>query len=178
MKFDVVIGNPPYQENTAGSIDAQATPVYDKMVKEAKKISSQYLSLIMPSRWMNGGFGLDNFRKEMIEDTHLRVLYDYIDARDCFSGVSITGGVCHFLRDTSYNGLCNIHTFYNNKEKISNRYLQEKGLDTFIRFYEGLTILNKVKKLNEKSFSDIAPVLQNKIVLTYLLQYLTYTAHK
>jgi len=156
MKFDVIISNPPYQLSTAGSVESQATPIYQKFIGQAKKLNPRYLTMIVPSRWMNGGFGLDAFRSEMLQDKRIRVLHDYLNASDCFSGISLTGGVCYFLWDRDHEGMCQVYTHGENQSTTeSTRYLLEPGLDTFIRFNEAISILNKVRAKNEGSFSDI-----------------------
>lgn len=156
MKFDVIVGNPPYQLNTGGSIESQALPIYQKFIIQSKKLNPRYTLMIIPSRWMNGGFGLDDFRDEMLNDHNIRVLYDFIDANDCFAGISLSGGVCYFLRDRDNEGLCNIYTNKgNNQVSHSKRYLLEPGFSTYIRFNEALSILKKVKKLGEDSFDKL-----------------------
>ena len=156
MKFDVIIGNPPYQLSTGGSVEAQSLPLYQKFVEQAKKLNPRYITMIIPSRWMNGGFGLDNFRNEMLNDRRIRKLHDFFDANECFQGISLPGGVCYFLWDRDNQGICEIYTHKDNKEiVVSNRYLLEEGLTSFIRFSEALSILKKVKKYQEPSFSDI-----------------------
>ena len=62
MKFDFVIGNPPYQENDGGGTGDSAKPVYQLFIIEAKKITNYSFSFIVPSRWMKGGKGLNDFR--------------------------------------------------------------------------------------------------------------------
>ena len=156
MKFDVIISNPPYQLMTAGSIKSQATPIYNKFVEQAKKLKPRYISMIIPSRWMNGGFGLSAFRKTMLNDKHIRILHDFMNTADCFKNVSISGGVCYFLWDRDNEGKCKIFSHRTNQIiSKEERYLSEEGLNTFIRFNEALSILTKIQAFKEKSFSDI-----------------------
>lgn len=155
MKFDVIVGNPPYQLSTGGSVESQAIPIYNKFIEQAKKLSPRYLTMITPSRWFTGGFGLDKFRDSMLHDNRLRVIHDYIDANDCFPGVQIKGGVCFFLWDRDNEGLCNVYTHRNQETSYSERPLLESGLSTFIRWNEAVSIIHKVKSKQETSFSDI-----------------------
>ncbi|MBR5591599.1 MAG: Eco57I restriction-modification methylase domain-containing protein [Kiritimatiellae bacterium] len=156
MKFDVIIGNPPYQLSDGGGMGSSAMPIYQKFVDKAKKLRPRFLTMIMPSRWFSGGRGLNEFRDEMLHDRSLRVLHDYPDASDCFPGVEIKGGVCYFLWDKNNQGDCNISSHSGAKVvSTSIRPLLEKGMDTFIRYNEMISILKKVQKLSEKSFSEI-----------------------
>lgn len=152
MKFDVIVGNPPYQLNTGGS-KAQATPLYDKFFLLSKKLAPRYISLIIPSRWFAGGFALDNFRDEMISDKHIRHLRDYINSADCFGAdIQIKGGVCYFLWDREHEGSCHVITNDGGKISESTRYLKENDCSIFIRRNEGVSILKKVLNMKEKSF--------------------------
>jgi site-specific DNA-methyltransferase (adenine-specific) len=154
MKFDVIIGNPPYQLSTAQE-SAQAIPIYNHFVEQAKKLQPRYLCMITPSRWLVGGMRLDEFREKMLADNHIRVLHDFEDTSDCFSGVEIKGGVSYFLWDKDYKGDCEV--FEHNKDIVikSKRPLLEDGLDVYIRKSEILSIFRKVKELKEKSFGEI-----------------------
>ena len=156
MKFDVIIGNPPYQLSDGGN-NASATPIYQLFVQQAKKLSPRYLSMIIPSRWFAGGKGLDNFRGEMIADTHIRELHDFLNAADCFgTGVEIKGGICYFLWDRDNCGKYLVTT-YDSSGIISqqSRYMKMENNDVFIRRNEAISILEKVIAFNEESFSTI-----------------------
>lgn len=154
MKFDVIVGNPPYQLSTGGS-GVQATPVYNKFVLQAKKLNPRFLTMIIPSRWFSGGFGLDSFRDDMLSDNRLRQIHDFPEAADCFPGVQIKGGVSYFLWDRDNHGDCAVTTHHGEKigETIE-RPLLEADLNIFIRYNEAISILHKVKKHPESSLES------------------------
>lgn len=152
MKFDVIVGNPPYQLSDGGA-QASAKPIYHLFVIQALHLKPRYLSMIIPARWYSGGKGLDEFRNDMLNDKRISHLVDYFDSTECFPGVDLSGGVCFFLWDRDYLGPCHIHSNINGKETIATRFLLEKGDDTFVRFNAAIDILHKVKAFNEKSFA-------------------------
>jgi site-specific DNA-methyltransferase (adenine-specific) len=155
MKFDVIIGNPPYQLNDGGH-GASAIPIYHKFVQQAKKLNPRFLTMVIPSRWFAGGRGLDEFRDEMLKDNRIRVLHDFLDASDCFPGVEIKGGVCYFLWARDEKGKCKIYTHEGDKiVSESERNLLEEGSETFIRYSEAISVLHKVKKMKEESFASL-----------------------
>ena len=155
MKFDVIIGNPPYHLSDGGAASS-AMPLYHKFVQQAKKLNPQYLTMIIPSRWFSGGRGLDGFRKEMLHDKRIKEIHDFPNASDCFYGVNISGGVCYFLWEKDFNGKTKVFTHSGNEIiSKSERFLLEKDAETFIRHDEVISILHKVQLLKEKSFSDI-----------------------
>lgn len=152
MKFDVIIGNPPYQLDDGGN-GASAIAIYPNFIQQAKKLNPRYLSMIIPARWYMTGRSLDSFRSEMLNDDRIRVLHDFTDSTECFSGVEIKGGICYFLWDRDNRGLCNVFNHKKDEVKSNIRPLLEPGLDTFIRSSEEVSILHKVKQLKEESFS-------------------------
>ncbi len=148
MKFDVIIGNPPYQLSDGGQ-KASATPLYHRFVSQAKKLNPRFMSFVIPARWYSGGRGLDTFRDEMLNDSHIRKLVDFTDSEDCFPGVDIAGGICYFLWERDNTGDCEVTTIHNGKKNVTNRKLDEYPI--FIRHEEALSIIQKVK-MNEKEF--------------------------
>ena len=157
MKFDVIIGNPPYQLNDGGGLGgSSAKPIYNYFVEQAKKLQPRYVTMIIPSRWFAGGKGLDDFRDGMLSDNRIRVLHDFMNAADCFPGVEIKGGVCYFLWDRDNTGLCKVFT-HKNGQIISSmeRKVKEDGNDVFIRYNEAISIYGKVQSFSEKAFSSL-----------------------
>ena len=152
MKFDFIIGNPPYQESDGGA-GVSATPVYNKMIVEVKKLNPKVLDLIIPAKWYAGGKGLDKFREEMLNDPHIAMLIDYTNSNDVFPGVDVAGGICVFLRDRDYNGLCKYTNHYNGVETTSMRRLNE--FSTFIRYPIAVSIVEKALSLKEGTLSEM-----------------------
>lgn len=153
MKFDVIIGNPPYQMqvNESGK-GLGAIPLYQKFVEQSIKLNPKYLTMIIPSRWFSGGVGLDGFRNQMLNDNHIKKIVDYIDSKDCFPGVDINGGVLYFLRDSLYSGDCE-YTVYSGGEK-STKLRKLNEYDIFIRRNEAISIVHKVLQFNERKLSE------------------------
>lgn len=156
MKFDVIIGNPPYQLEVGVEKDNYSIPLYHKFIQQAKKLKPRFLSMIVPSRWFAGGRGLDEFRDEMLNDKRIEKLIDFPNAVDCFPGVDISGGVCYFLWNRDYQGECEI-TSKQGKDYTSTmrRSLLEKNNNTFIRFNEAIPIIRKIASFKENTFDTL-----------------------
>ena len=153
MKFDAIVGNPPYQEMDGGGKGYSAKPVYNYFVGEAKAIEPHYISMITPSRWFSGGKGLDDFRAEMLQDKHLRKIVDYADNEALFSNVSIVGGVNYFLWDSSYNGDCEVTSIRGENAVTLNRDLSE--YDIFIRNNNALQLIRRMEASSDRKMDDV-----------------------
>lgn len=154
MKFDVIVGNPPYQLSDGGA-QKSASPIYQNFVEQAIKLNPKFLSMIIPARWYSGGKGLDEFRNRILNDKRLKEIHDFPETSDCFPGINIRGGVCYFLWDKEHKGDCSITTHKGGVAGVPvKRPLLEKGADVFIRYNEAISILKKVREKNEKSFSQ------------------------
>ncbi|MDW8438575.1 MAG: Eco57I restriction-modification methylase domain-containing protein, partial [Chloroherpetonaceae bacterium] len=151
MKFDVIIGNPPYQLKDGGGRGSSAKPIYHLFIEQAKKLNPRYLCMIIPARWYSGGKGLDDFRNKMLADRRIKKLVDYEDSRDCFPGVDIAGGICYFLWQNDYDGICEVENIRKSQKHVALRFLDE--YETFIRDNLAIRIVQKVKE-NCDSFLD------------------------
>ncbi len=141
MKFDVIVGNPPYQLSDGGN-GVSAKPLFHLFLQQAKKLNPTYLSMIIPARWYAGGKGLDTFRDEMLNDKRMKVLVDFESSKDCFAGVNIAGGVCYFLWEKNHNGDCEIINMLPTEEVRTTRPLNQFSI--FIRANNAISIVNKV----------------------------------
>ena len=164
MKFDAIVGNPPYQEMDGGA-QASAGPIYNHFVEIAKKINPNTISMIMPSRWYSGGKGLDEFRNNMLNDKHIAVLHDFLNPEQIFPNTNIRGGICYFLWNKEYDNvtsLTKVVTHQINTQPLSvYRSLRTDNTDTFIRHGEAISIVEKINaNKNFKSFSDFVSPLR------------------
>lgn len=151
VKFDVIVGNPPYQLSDGG-FGRSASPIYQHFVRQAKKLEPRYLVMVIPSRWFAGGKGLDDFRSEMLSDDRLRTIHDFEDASEVFPGVSVAGGVCYFVWDRDYHGNCEMVNIQGGKQVTTIRKLDE--FDTFIREGRAVPIIRKMMSREERRMRD------------------------
>jgi hypothetical protein len=142
MRFDVIIGNPPYQLSDGGA-GTSAIPIYQLFVEQGMTLEPRFLCMVTPARWVAGGKGLDQFRERMLQDRRLRVMVDYLNASDAFPGVDIAGGITYFLWDSEHQGNCEVTTIHRG-EKLGpvSRKLDE--FDVFIRHAPSVEILHKI----------------------------------
>lgn len=149
MKFDVIVGNPPYQMDGGGG-GTNATPLYNCFVENAINLDPRYVMMITPSRWVAGGRGLDTFRERMLSDRRLTHFVDFPDAASLFPGVEIKGGVSYFLWDSEADEDCEV-TVHRGSERIGPDKRQLDEFDVFVRDSRALRILRKVIPDSENS---------------------------
>jgi site-specific DNA-methyltransferase (adenine-specific) len=154
MKFDVIIGNPPYQLlDGGGSNKISAKPIYNLFVQQAKSMNPRFLTMIIPSRWFAGGKGLNSFREEMLNDKRIKTIFDFPKSRDCFHGVDIAGGVCYFLWDRNYSGECEFVTV--NGDIIQRKVRSLNEFNVLVRDNDAIDIIHKIKAQSEPSLSEV-----------------------
>lgn len=151
MKFDAIVGNPPYQLNDGGN-GASATPIYNLFVEQAICMKPAYISMIMPAKWYSGGKGLDDFRARMLHDRRISKLVDYITSEDCFPTVDIAGGVCYFLWNAKHHGECEFINHFSGKVTVSKKNLDE--FSTLIRYPVAETVIRKIQARQERNLSE------------------------
>jgi hypothetical protein len=150
MKFNAIVGNPPYQEMDGGNSES-SKPIYNDFVDIAKKIKPKYISLVMPARWYAGGKGLDSFRESMLNDKRMSHLFDFPNSNDCFTNVDIAGGLCYFLWDAKHDDDCTITNNINGEIVSATRQLNE--FEILIRDNKAIPILHKVLDWNKEKKS-------------------------
>lgn len=148
MKFDIVVGNPPYQleGGSGGNNDA---PIYQEFFEVSRKLNPKYISMIIKAGWFSAGREnlLSDFRTEMLSSNKVEKLVVYPDSSEVFENVTIAGGLCYFVYNNSYNGECNYKLIQNNKVKECTRNLND--FDILIREYELSSIVKKVQEKNQ-----------------------------
>ena len=152
MKFDVIVGNPPYQMSDGGA-QSSSKPIYNLFVEQAIKMNPRFLTMIIPSRWFSGGKGLDDFRRKMIDDKRIMKIVDFQNAHECFPGVEIKGGVLYFLWSKEHDGMCEFSNVVNGQVVTQKRYLKTRFSDSIVRYNKSISIIDKIHTESVESFS-------------------------
>ena len=162
LKFNAIVGNPPYQSETGGgavsTAATQAKPIFQMFVEQAKAVDPDYVSMIIPARWYNGGIGLNEFRKSMLSDKRITKLVDYSNAKELFPTVDIAGGICYFLWDASHDNKCQVINSLSGEQHILIRDLNQFG-DFFIRSNTAIPIIEKILAKSNAFVSDMASAI-------------------
>jgi len=148
MKFDAVVGNPPYQlmGGSGGNNDA---PIYQHFADIASLVTSRYCSLVIPSRWFAAGREnlLGDFRKRMLTSGNVRKLIAYTESSELFRNVEIKGGVCYYLERIKEEGLCEYTLIQNERKQTIKTNLSQ--FDVLIREPRLVSIIQKVTTQNK-----------------------------
>ena len=153
MQFDVIVGNPPYQM-AGGAGGSSDSSIYHLFVEQAINLEPRYLSMVIPSRWMAGGRGMDDFRASMLTEKKLKEIHDFPISKDVFPGVEIKGGICFFLWDRTHNGDTNVTTI-RAEAKIGPIKRKLDEFDVFVRDPRASNILKKIQLQKTNSVIEI-----------------------
>jgi superfamily II DNA or RNA helicase len=152
IKFNAVVGNPPYQEMDGGT-ERGAVPVYQYFVELAKALEPSHISMIIPARWYAGGRGLEGFRNMMLSDNRIEHLFDFELTNTIFPTVNIAGGICYFFWNSKHNGECVVHNIESNSNKVCSRKLNE--FSVFVRNNSSISILVKIKEKSVRFLNEL-----------------------
>lgn len=144
MRFDVVVGNPPYQKESGG---IRPKEIYSDFIIKAVDICRDKCCLITPTRWYNGSTpNMERVRQRLL-GKNTSIIVDYQKAEDVFENTQISGGISYWLLDKNIEvESCTVKHIVHDEVTV----FQEKlNNEVFIRYKEGLSILNKVSKFNE-----------------------------
>lgn len=151
MKFDVIVGNPPYQIDSDGN--TRTKPLYNLFTEQAIAMKPKYVLMITPSRWFAGGLGLTDFRKRMLTDHRISHMVDFPQSKDCFPGVKIRGGVNYFLWNRDHKDGCTVRTVRGTR--LSDPMTRPlDAYDMFVRFNEGVSILEKIRSKTDPTMGQ------------------------
>jgi len=150
MQFDVIVGNPPYQM-AGGAGGSSDSSIYQLFVDQAIKLEPRLLSMVIPSRWMAGGRGMDEFRSSMLSSKRLSRLVDFPVSKDVFPGVEVKGGVCYFMLSNELSSTCEVTVFREGIPSVDQRQLDE--FDIFVRDPKAAEILRLVLAAGDESLT-------------------------
>ncbi len=155
MRFDVIIGNPPYQLGSDGG--TRDVPIYQKFVEQAKTLEPRFLSMVIPARWMASGLGLTEFRQTMLADNRLKSLTDYPVSKEVFPSVEVKGGICYFLWERDYEGETAVTSI--RAGRVSGPFPRDLSeFDVLVRDNQAAIILRKVLSHKEELITSILSV--------------------
>lgn len=163
MKFDVIIGNPPYQLSFGldGTNSSNALSIYNLFIDKAIKLRPMYIVMITPSRWMTrSAQGIsDQWVDDKLNSNKFRIMHDFLSSKECFPNLSnpIKGGVNYFLWESGYVGKCNYYLHLADSNQIIHRfdYLNTMNTGVLIRDKEALNILSKIKDIEGNYYDEV-----------------------
>lgn len=164
MKFDVIVGNPPYQQKDEGVNKNSASPIYNRFMDVAKSLNPKYISLIMPTKWYAGGKGLNSFRDSMLNDIHISQLHDFLEPELIFKNINLRGGICYLLWERDYDNSRNQTQMFTYKDnlnpKVYTRSLKTEGSDILIRHSIAVELIKKIT--SDSDFSSFENYISSR----------------
>jgi len=150
MKFDFVIGNPPYQEEKLGENEGFAPPVYNKFLDAAYEVGDR-VEMIHPARFLfNAGSTPKAWNEKMLQDEHFKILQFESDTKKIFANTSITGGIAISYRDSSKEyGAIKVFTSYELLNKILSKVTHSHDFESMEKIVVTRTIYRLTPKLHE-----------------------------
>lgn len=141
MKFDFVIGNPPYQEESVGDQKTFAPPVYHRFMDEAYEVSDR-VELIHPARFLfNAGSTPSGWNKKMLNDEHFKVLFYEADCSKVFPNQDIKDGIAVTYRDANrVFGAIKTFTPYEELNQIMKKVLSDSSFESFSSIVKSRTV--------------------------------------
>ena len=156
MKFDYVIGNPPYQEETVEEVSkkngqAPRKNIFHYFQMAADQVARRGTDLIYPAgRWIHrSGKGMENFGLEQINDPHLKKLIFYPKSRELFDGVDIADGVGIVIKDMTKQTM-GFEYVYTSEQKSISVKVKNPGAELMPLDPRNMAITEKVKSVVEK----------------------------
>ena len=143
----IIMGGPPFNSNDGGGRSGDsASALYHDYIIRAMEIEPEIISMFAKAVWYSGGkgTGLKEFRSKFIESKNISTLSDYPDASKLGFPSTLRGGICLFTWDKHHEGETKVINHINQLTTETTRYLKHKDLNIFIRFNDGLGILDKV----------------------------------
>ena len=140
VKFDVVVGNPPYQEKAVGGNRGYTPPIYDKFIDMAYSLSERVV-MIHPARFLfNAGSTPKEWNKKMLESNHVQLITYESDATQVFPGTAITGGVAITSYDKNLQSLpIGIYVPFKELNSIRKKVAEREGFSSISAIISGRT---------------------------------------
>ena len=158
MKFDVIIGNPPYQLSFGieGQNKANSQQIYNLFMETAFNLNSKYVVMITKSGWLTkSAQGIpEKWIDKTINSTNFEVMHDFLDSKDCFPGVEIKGGVNYFLWNRDYNNKCNYYLHSGKEVCYRKDLLNTKSSGILIRDSKAESILEKIENIEGNYYNE------------------------
>lgn len=164
MKFDYVIGNPPYQDETVGTQKTFAPPVYNKFLDASYEISDK-VEMIHPARFLfDAGATPKEWNQKMLNDSHITVLFHEQNSDKVFSGTDIKGGVTITYRDTKKDyGAIGTYTAFPELNSILKKVKSKEYRNSFSTIIANRGLYRFSKKVYEEHPEEMCKITDSRI---------------